>query len=201
MITKLFYKQIFERYPLYPSSMPALEIGAWNNLWLKGDQITYMDREKMPNSNYPDVVHDLEDTPLPFKDYQFGLIAMREVLEHVCPKKQPIVMHELARILKPSGKLILTVPYYQWEGAHSTPDHCKYFTKHSFDQYLEDCYNGEKLFSHLQIFPVREGDRLKYMPIETGGHRIKTVWMRKLLYRTIAPFQRQIRNLFVVLLK
>lgn len=195
------YRLIFERYPLYPDSEPALEIGAWDNPWLKGENILYMDRVEY--QGYPDVLHDLEDLPLPFEDQQFKMIAMREVLEHICPKNQIAVMNELHRILSFDGVLMLTVPYYKWHGAYSTPDHCKYFTEYSFSQYGNDNYNLSSKWRVESLVKVKEKDRLRYMPIQEGGSTIKRPFIRRVVYRLLSysPFKRYTRNLFVLLEK
>lgn len=56
-------------------------------------------------------VHDLEQ-PWPFKDASLDVVVLLDVIEHV---SQPVqVLQHAHRLLKPSGKLILTVPAYQW---------------------------------------------------------------------------------------
>lgn len=58
----------------------------------------------------PDVVHDLNKFPYPFKEGQFDLIEGDHVLEHLDhPFK---VMSELHRMLAKGGKLILRVPHF-----------------------------------------------------------------------------------------
>lgn len=191
------YSLIFERYPI--GNTPALEIGAWDNPWLEGSRVITMDHAGF--QGYPDVLHDLEDTPLPFEDHQFKIVAMREVLEHICPKNQIAVMDELHRVLIPQGVLILTVPYYRWHGAYSTPDHCKYFTEYSFLQYHRESYNGKPLWKVLELVKVREKDRLRYMPISKSGIQIKNPALRRVIYRLLSysPTKRYTRNLFVKL--
>ena len=194
------YQEIFERYPAIGNT-PALEIGAWSNPWLEGSRITYMDRAEY--QGYPDIMHDLEDLPLPFEDKQFKIVALREGSEHVCPKQQIGVMKELHRILSDKGILLLTVPFYKWHGAHTTPDHCKMFTEYSFGKYTHKSYRGDRLWKIDLIKKVREKDRLRYIPINTEGTRIKRPLIRKIIYRLLSysPTKRYVRNLFVRLVK
>ena len=80
-----------------------------------------LDIDKFVN---PDILHDLNKFPYPFKDNTFDLIEADHVLEHL---KEPFkVMNELRRILKPQGKLIIKVPHFSRGFTH--PDH-----KNGFD--------------------------------------------------------------------
>lgn len=194
------YNLIFNRR--YTGSLRGLEIGPSDNPMIQGSRITYMDRDGYNPTHLDNMVtHDLENPPYPFNDNTFETVAMREVLEHICPKKQTDVLGELHRILKPTGYLILTVPYYKWHGAHSTPDHCKMFTEHSFTKYTRESYRGSKLWRTLRMIKVRESDRLRYMPVTEGGNRIKHVKLRWLIYRVLSymPWKRYVRNLYVVM--
>jgi len=177
----------------------GLEVGPSDNPMIAGDHVTYMDRDGYNPAGLPNMVtHDLESPPYPFPDNTFDVIAMREVLEHVCPKSQIPVMNELWRIMKPTGRLILTVPYYTWHGAHSTPDHCKCFTEYSFVKYEHESYRGKYRWDQRELIRVREKDRLRYMPVTESGHRIKRVWLRHLIYRVLSymPSKCYTRNLY-----
>jgi len=47
-----------------------------------------------------------------FPDESFDLILAMDVVEHI--NEDDLVMHELERLLRPNGRLIITVPAYQW---------------------------------------------------------------------------------------
>jgi len=49
---------------------------------------------------------------LPFRDESFDVVAAFDVLEHCAPEAQ--AMSELARVLTPGGRLLLSVPAYTW---------------------------------------------------------------------------------------
>jgi SAM-dependent methyltransferase len=49
---------------------------------------------------------------LPFRSGCFDVVAAFDVLEHCEP--EPVAVAELARVLAPSGRLLLSVPAYQW---------------------------------------------------------------------------------------
>lgn len=56
----------------------------------------------------PRVVAD--GSRLPFRDGAFGSAVCTEVLEHVADPK--VVLHEVARVVRPAGRLYVTVPNY-----------------------------------------------------------------------------------------
>ena len=49
---------------------------------------------------------------LPFADGTFGTVLLADVLEH-CPEDRP-VLEEICRVLKPGGRLVLSVPSLEW---------------------------------------------------------------------------------------
>ncbi len=58
----------------------------------------------------PDVLHDLNKTPYPFKKNYFDIIKANHVLEHLGDVFR--IMKELHRILKPGGYLFIKVPHF-----------------------------------------------------------------------------------------
>jgi ubiquinone/menaquinone biosynthesis C-methylase UbiE len=53
---------------------------------------------------------------LPLRDSSYDFIILYEVLEHIISKERDLVMHELRRVITPSGCLLLTTP----NGLHFT---------------------------------------------------------------------------------
>jgi SAM-dependent methyltransferase len=51
---------------------------------------------------------------LPFPDRSFQYVTCTEVLEHIPPALQSTAFREMRRVLKPGGRLILTVPHAGW---------------------------------------------------------------------------------------
>jgi SAM-dependent methyltransferase len=49
---------------------------------------------------------------LPFKDGSFDVVCAFDVLEHCEP--EAVAMRELTRVLAPGGRLLMSVPAYQW---------------------------------------------------------------------------------------
>ena len=74
-------------------------------LYVAFDHVLVFDKEVEPISS-PNMAADAELIPL--KDRCAGTVLCTEVLEHV--RNPHLVLNEVYRILKPSGKLLLTVP-------------------------------------------------------------------------------------------
>jgi len=73
----------------------------------------------------PDVLHDLNRFPYPFKKESVSFIRINHCLEHL---KNPLrVVQECRRILKPNGFLEIRVPHYSHVYAFEHPGHINYF--------------------------------------------------------------------------
>jgi SAM-dependent methyltransferase len=82
-----------------------------------------IDWEKTPHANpYLDQMVDLTEK-LPIESASFDTVLLTDVLEHI---PEPMnLMNEIARILRPGGKLILGVPFLYW--LHEVPhDYYRY---------------------------------------------------------------------------
>jgi SAM-dependent methyltransferase len=85
----------------------------------------------------PDIVHNMEVTPLPFADNEFDCVFGSHVFEHV-HNFVPLVQ-EFHRILKPGGFLIGITPYMGSDDAWECPHHVRAFNENTwyyFDQRL-----------------------------------------------------------------
>ncbi len=96
---------------------------------------------------------DLEHDILPFCDEQFDIIIANQVMEHV--KEVFWIFHELSRVLKTGGKLIIGVPNLaslhnrllllvgrQPSCLQNASAHVRGWTRHDLLQTLEQCYPG-----------------------------------------------------------
>ena len=82
----------------------------------------------------PDVIHDLEAFPWPFKDNQFKRIVCHHILEHL--QNFTGVMNELHRICQADGTIWIQVPHFSSRQAHA-PGHIFSFNVDAFEPYLE----------------------------------------------------------------
>lgn len=82
-----------------------------------------------------DVVHDLDSMPWPFEAGSFDLVYAHNVLEHL--DDQVSVMEEIHRLLKPGGRVVITVPYFRSVDAWSDLTHRHFYTAASMDTFLK----------------------------------------------------------------
>lgn len=81
-----------------------------------------------------DIVHNLDAFPWPFKENEFDLVFAHNVLEHL--DNQVEVMQEIWRLLKPKGRIVITVPYFRSVDAFTDSTHKHFFTTQSLDYYI-----------------------------------------------------------------
>lgn len=82
------------------------------------------------------IVHDLNEYPLPFKTNRFDKILCWHILEHL--ENIIKIMEEIHRIGKPNAIIEIKVPYFVSAWAFSDPAHKHYFTLNSFNYFLEE---------------------------------------------------------------
>lgn len=87
-------------------TIPYLEkFGDLRNVDISSDAIKYLKK-----SGYK--ADKANGTKLPYKNNEFNVVCAFDILEHV--EDDVDALREWARVLKPGGKIVLTVPAYQW---------------------------------------------------------------------------------------
>lgn len=81
-----------------------------------------------------DTVYDLNMIPWPYPDQSFDVVYAHSVLEHL--HSTVAVMEEIWRILRPGGRVVISVPYFRSTDAFVDPTHIHFFTSHSMDNFL-----------------------------------------------------------------
>ena len=74
----------------------------------------------------PDVLHNLNELPYPFKTSSIDEVRMDNVLEHV--DDVVAVLTEIYRISKSNAVIIIAVPYFRARWAFIDPTHKHFFT-------------------------------------------------------------------------
>lgn len=120
------------------------------------------------HSDHVDVTHDLNDTPWPWGDRRFGLVAAFDVVEHLRVDVD-VWLNECHRILAPGGILVLRVPHYSHENAYTDPTHRRFFTPHTFDYWDK----SKLLHQKYGFFYYKEAGRWWILSsVETDGVNI-----------------------------
>jgi SAM-dependent methyltransferase len=82
-----------------------------------------------------DVVHNLDDLPLPLEDDSFDQVLMQDVIEHVA---EPIrLMEELHRICRNGARIQLRTPHFSSVLAYGDPTHKHYFSRIAIESLAE----------------------------------------------------------------
>lgn len=136
--------------------MRRLNLGCGNDIregWVN------LDRVKLPGV---DVEHDITNLPLPFENESFDEVLCANILEHI-DDFVPL-LRDIHRILKPKGKLTITVPHFTSKDAYGDPTHRRGFSVHTFsyfcrthprNYYFDFAFSHiEKIFLHFQKRPL-----------------------------------------------
>ncbi len=122
--------------------MKKLNIGCGKNYKKNWVNLDY-------NKKYgPDVVHNLDNFPYPFRDGQFDYIYCSHILEHVEDLFK--TLKEMERILKPKGILHIRVPHFSNGNGYNDLSHRRFFGWFTVDQVLDGYYNQKFDFKIIE---------------------------------------------------
>ena len=79
--------------------------------WMRGDHL-HVAIDLDPRGLVPGAGVVASALSLPFADAFFDVVAAFDVVEHCDPER--VALAELARVLAPGGRLLVSVPAYQW---------------------------------------------------------------------------------------
>lgn len=83
-----------------------------------------------------DVVHNLDQYPWPFEANSVDVVFAHSVIEHL--DNIVALFEELARVVKPGGRVIFTVPHFRSTDSFTDPTHKHFFTSESLDYFIKD---------------------------------------------------------------
>jgi SAM-dependent methyltransferase len=99
---------------------------------------------------------------LPFADHEFDLVALLDTIEHIPDEFG--VLEEVQRVLKPGGKVLITVPAFQWLWSYNDEinAHQRRYTAPELRHKLEMAgFQSKRLsYNNFFLFPVVAGLRL-----------------------------------------
>ncbi len=62
----------------------------------------------------PEVITDIDPAALPYPESSIDAVLAEHVFEHLSFADEALVWHEMARVLRPGGTLIVEVPDFEW---------------------------------------------------------------------------------------
>ena len=148
--------------------------------WMRGDHLR-VTLDLLPDGLVPGEGVCGSATALPFADGTFDVVAAFDVVEHC--EDDALAVSELARVLAPGGRMLLSVPAYQW--AWSDHDvragHHRRYTRRTINRAVE--HTGltvsRSTYAFGATFPLflaeRARRRLGSGPGEAAGGRLPPV--------------------------
>lgn len=128
----------------------------------KLDGYTNLDKYKVFE---PDVQHDLEKCPWPFKDNSVSYIMAHHIFEHLgeTPTKFMKILKEIYRISEPNAILDIRVPHYNCWIQYADPTHVRPILPEMFDLFDGERHPDSNLYLSTGInFKVSQ---VEYIPV------------------------------------
>jgi len=89
-----------------------------------------------------DIVCDVEESGLPFRDDSIDVVYSRHFLEHV--DNFEYVIKDIHRVLKLDGTANIIVPHFSNPLGYSDPTHKRFFGYYTFDYFCPEQYQGRR---------------------------------------------------------
>ncbi len=149
-------------FPLYVASRTDTRVVALDAsprvLWQKDTEARFVRRGIVPSGRLRVVIADARDTSL--GDAEFDYVSLISTIEHIEGDGDRVAIRELARVLKPGGRLVLTVPY----------NYDRYRDFWVSDDTYTAVYHGTRLFYQRHY----DDDALTTRLVEPSGLRLAT---------------------------
>ena len=115
--------------------------------------------------------------PWPLPDDCVDILLCSHVLEHVLPSGTIAIMDEMWRVIKPEGKLLLSVPYANSFGFWQDPTHIKGFNQAFWTYFDPESQKDKELYSIYTPKPwkVIKNDWSPFGSLETIAAPRKTL--------------------------
>ena len=139
-----------------------------------------------------DIVCDVEESGLPFRDDSIDVVYSRHFLEHV--DNFEYVIKDIHRVLKLDGTANIIVPHFSNPLGYSDPTHKRFFGYYTFDYFCPEQYQGRrKVPTYYADFRFRIIDK-KLEFIQYKLSRNYTLRVQKITCDVFSPcieFQRE----------
>lgn len=171
-----------------PAGARVLDVGAgscpyrpfFDHCSYKSQDAKMLKSEQLNLGAYGQIDYICDATDIPVPDASFDVVLCTEVLEH-CP--EPIrVINEIARILRPGGKLILTAPL--GSGIHQEPYHFYGgFTLFWYEKFLAEAgFDSISIESSAGFYKLYSQESLRFLRLSMParlqiGLLGKLVWL------------------------
>ena len=167
--------------------------------WMRGEQ-QHVSLDLLPEGLVPGQGVCGSATELPFADETFDVVSAFDVVEHCADDARALA--ELSRVLTPGGRMLLSVPAYQW--AWSDHDvqagHHRRYTRPALVRLVEGggMHVQRATYAFSSVFPLFVAERLRrrVSPPPPGDTRLPRVSDRadRVLMRLCAADARLLRR-------
>lgn len=118
-------------------SMKKLNLGCGTDIRIGWINLDIADLEGV------DVVHDINELPLPFQDNSIDYILAQDILEHLEYAK---LLKDLHRIMKPNAVIEIRVPHFTSRYNFNDPTHLKMFSSKTMDFFVRGASYGRDYY-------------------------------------------------------
>jgi SAM-dependent methyltransferase len=115
-----------------------------------------LDRSALPGV---DIVHDIEQLPLPFPSDSFDYVLCQDVLEHI---DYIPLLRDIWRIMRTGGTLHIRVPHFTSSNAYGDPTHKRLFNSDTFGFFVAGnsrSYYFDFSFARMEASRIHFGPR------------------------------------------
>tara|TARA_R110000868_G_scaffold408293_7_gene691059 strand:+ start:7709 stop:8254 length:546 start_codon:yes stop_codon:yes gene_type:complete len=130
-----------------------------------------------------DIVHDINNLPLPFEGEHFDHILAQDILEHL---EYISLLKDLYRILKPNGTIEIRVPHFTSRYNFNDPTHRKMFSSKTLDFFVTGASYGRDYY-----FDFHFSENLS-----TKIHFEKGIYLWNYLLEPIVNISKQTRTVY-----
>lgn len=141
----------------------------------------------LDNANIPgvDVVHNIEQLPLPFGDNMFDEVECQDILEHI---DYPPVLKDIHRILAPGGVVHIRVPHFTSKNNAIDPQHIRTFSIETFDFFCKETVTYQRFGAYYVdriAGPYRDFAFTSYVQGPHITFDTKNFWLDRLIQRIV----------------